>query len=376
MELDPNRLVSEIALLKERLDEVETLRGAIERGEVDAFVVGTAEENKRVLLLSGAYTRYRQLVEDMRQGAFTLSSSGEIVFANFAFAAMLGRSPLDLFRTSIVQHLAPDERDKAAALASPRPGAAAVETAMMRRDARIPVRLSLVSSSEEFITYIVTDLSDHAYADDAEATVEAIRNGHVDALVVGGEQVVMLDSAQRLFQIAVDRMQQGAAMISADRSIGYANDRFITMTGAPRARIHGSDITRYIDDADRSKLVKALEACTTSASQAEVRIARPNGSTLSVMVTLFSLADGRCMCLFADTTEHRRHLEADERNRKFLGMLAHEMRNMLGPVRNSVRLLKLAQLEPQCLEAVEMIERQNERMLRLVEDLGRINPRD
>src|SRR5260221_13334064 len=72
------------------LRESETLLTAIAAGEIDAFVVGSDDNNQRVLLLANAYQRYRQLVERMQQGAITLTTEGAILYANQRFSQMLG----------------------------------------------------------------------------------------------------------------------------------------------------------------------------------------------------------------------------------------------------------------------------------------------
>src|SRR5688572_984275 len=102
--VDAAALEREIALLRQQLQEAEELQHAITHGQVDAFVVGPSEDTKRVLMLSGAYARYRQLVEDMHQGAVTVSRGGEIMFANHAFAALLNLRPIDLFRVPLQQY--------------------------------------------------------------------------------------------------------------------------------------------------------------------------------------------------------------------------------------------------------------------------------
>ena len=73
--IDSLELEQQIETLREQLHEAEELRRAISHGEVDAFVVGPTEDSKRVLMLSGAYSRYRQLVEDMQQGAVTVTGT-------------------------------------------------------------------------------------------------------------------------------------------------------------------------------------------------------------------------------------------------------------------------------------------------------------
>ena len=62
--------------------------------------------------------------------------------------------------------------------------------------------------------------------------------------------------------------------------------------------------------------------------------------------------------------------EADRRKDEFLGMLSHELRNPLAPIRNAVYILQRA--DPggaQAARARDVIERQSEHLTRLVDDL-------
>jgi signal transduction histidine kinase len=62
--------------------------------------------------------------------------------------------------------------------------------------------------------------------------------------------------------------------------------------------------------------------------------------------------------------------EADRRKDEFLAILAHELRNPLGPVRNAAHYLKLRDLpDPELRRPIEMIERQVAQMARLIDDL-------
>jgi signal transduction histidine kinase len=62
--------------------------------------------------------------------------------------------------------------------------------------------------------------------------------------------------------------------------------------------------------------------------------------------------------------------EADRRKDEFLAILAHELRNPLGPVRNAAHYLRLRNLpDPDVQRSVEMIERQVGQMARLIDDL-------
>jgi signal transduction histidine kinase len=62
--------------------------------------------------------------------------------------------------------------------------------------------------------------------------------------------------------------------------------------------------------------------------------------------------------------------DADRKKDEFLGILSHELRNPLAPIRNSIYLLKHADpAGPQARRARDVIDRQTSHMTRLVDDL-------
>ncbi len=66
--------------------------------------------------------------------------------------------------------------------------------------------------------------------------------------------------------------------------------------------------------------------------------------------------------------------EGDRRKDEFLAILAHELRNPLAPIRNSVHILRAAKDDdPTIRNVTEMMERQVNQMVRLVDDLLEIS---
>lgn len=66
--------------------------------------------------------------------------------------------------------------------------------------------------------------------------------------------------------------------------------------------------------------------------------------------------------------------DADRRKDEFLATLAHELRNPLAPIRNSLHILRLKQREDASLQQIcEMMERQVAHLIRLVDDLMEVS---
>src|SRR6185312_7769406 len=62
--------------------------------------------------------------------------------------------------------------------------------------------------------------------------------------------------------------------------------------------------------------------------------------------------------------------EADRRKDEFLATLAHELRNPLAPIRNSLQILKMAWVDAATVQQTRaMMERQVHHLVRLVDEL-------
>jgi two-component system CheB/CheR fusion protein len=81
-------LITENEELKLRLAETEEALAAIRSGEVDAIMV-PGRGGEQVYSISSAETPYRTFVEEMNEGAVTLSAEGLIIYCNQKFAALV-----------------------------------------------------------------------------------------------------------------------------------------------------------------------------------------------------------------------------------------------------------------------------------------------
>ncbi len=93
MKQSHRQLVAENEALRAQLSEAQETLNAIHHGEVDALIV-LGEDGEQIFTLQGADYSYRILIEDMSEGALTLTAQGLILYANRRFAEMV-KMPLE-----------------------------------------------------------------------------------------------------------------------------------------------------------------------------------------------------------------------------------------------------------------------------------------
>jgi len=90
-----------------------------------------------------------------------------------------------------------------------------------------------------------------ARLEEAESTLEAIRSGAVDALVVrssNGDQVFTLRGADEPYRIFVEQMQEGAVTLDDSGTILYSNLAFANIVGEPLERVIGTQFDCFLPE--------------------------------------------------------------------------------------------------------------------------------
>ena len=148
-----------------RLQELEDTLRAIRRGEVDAVVVATPDGD-RVFTLQGADHPYRVMVEAINEGAATLTSHGQVLYANRRFAEMLGIGLENLIGSRLLDFVQSLECPTLDELLERALSAPQKEECLLRLpDGKfLPAYLSLSPMKDldlQAICVIATDLSEH-----------------------------------------------------------------------------------------------------------------------------------------------------------------------------------------------------------------------
>ena len=154
-------LSKEASDLHARLDEANEILRAIRAGEVDAVVV----QGNRLFTLNGGDEPYRVLIEEMNQGAVTLSSVGSILYCNRRFAELLKMPMERIVGFAFESFVMPSERVAfAALLETGRTGASSGEMSLGAGGAAaVPLQLALgplPPDSAAAICLVATDISE------------------------------------------------------------------------------------------------------------------------------------------------------------------------------------------------------------------------
>jgi len=127
---------------------------------------------------------------------------------------------------------------------------------------------------------------------EAEETLDAIRLGHVDAVVVGGpqgQQVYTLENADRPYRAIIEQMQEGAFTIQAEGVLLYCNQRFATLLGRQRESLIGKPIGHYFGRG-ASAFMALLAHAGEAGTGAEFSLVHDSGEMIPVTVSLIELA--------------------------------------------------------------------------------------
>jgi PAS domain S-box-containing protein len=153
----------------------------------------------------------------------------------------------------------------------------------------------------------------HTRLAETEATMKAIRTGDVDGIVVegpNGSRIFTLQSPEEPYRILAERMNEGAATLSADATILFCNQRLADMVGVPSERLLGSALHTILHADERVGLAELLLAALNQDVRAERRLLRSDGTILPVQLSLSRIPleeSGHGICMVAtDLSEQKR----------------------------------------------------------------------
>jgi len=185
-----------------------------------------------------------------------------------------------------------------------------------------PVPVGSFASVEEQIRLENKELRERLA--EAEETLNAIRNGEVDAILVDGtegEKIFSLVSAETPYRIIIEEMNEGAALLLCDGTILYANKRFSELLSVTLEKIIGGNFLLFFENSEEQELRQLLANGKEKTCGKEIRNSNKTGKISHHYFSFSPLPStvvGDVCVLASDITELKEKEDALQYARDFL----------------------------------------------------------
>lgn len=146
---------------------------------------------------------------------------------------------------------------------------------------------------------------------EANETIDAIRSGQVDALVVKNgddHQLYTLQSADQTYRVFIEKMKEGAVTLNEDGLILYSNSQFASMVNLPLPNVIGLSFESFIPEGEREEFTRLINEGWASDSKGELCLKNKDNDLVPFLLTLTSLEldEGKALSIIlTDLTLHK-----------------------------------------------------------------------
>jgi len=169
-----------------------------------------------------------------------------------------------------------------------------------------------------------------------EETLRAIRSGQVDALVVyapdGGDRIFTLQGAEHPYRVLVEAMNEGAATMTSDGLVLFANQHFARMLDIPLEKLIGSPLSAIVQPIDGSSLDTLMQRVQQEPQKMESdwRSGKDRQKVLPLCLSFSPVREGdfEGICVIATDLTEQRHREQElaQTNAALINEVAKRMR--------------------------------------------------
>jgi signal transduction histidine kinase len=165
---------------------------------------------------------------------------------------------------------------------------------------------------------------------EANETIEAIRTGQVDALMVegaNGHHLYTLKSADLTYRVFIERMTEGAVTLNRDGIIMYCNSQFASMVNLPISAVIGFPFEKFVSEPSRKRFNGTFRHCWDKDCKVEICLAsRKQDKPVLLSLAALELEEGVSLSIIVtDLTTLKLNQEKLEENNTQLAASNHAL---------------------------------------------------
>lgn len=216
----------------------------------------------------------------------------------------------------------------------------------------------------------------------ANLTVSLARTaeGRPDYFIAVVEEISRRKEAEEWVRTLADSIPHLCWMADAEGFITWYNRRWVDYTGRDYEQLRGRRWEPVLDPAVQPEVLERWLGCIATGNpfEMEFEIRGRDGDFHPFLTRAEPVRDerGRAVRWFGTGTDISAQKraeaalqEADRHKNEFLAMLAHELRNPLAPLSSGVQILRLSPDPEVQRQALSLMQRQLDQVVRLVDDL-------
>ena len=161
---------------------------------------------------------------------------------------------------------------------------------------------------------------------EATETIEAIRTGQIDALVVQGQeghQLYTLKTADQSYRVLIEKMAESVVTLEEHDTIVYCNSQFAELLQVPLSKIMGLPFAAFVTEADRPQYQLLFEKAWQLDTKGEI-ILQHNNITVPVQLSFARVDMDDLMSLSVIITDlsgtKKAQLELEQKNQMLFEM--------------------------------------------------------
>ena len=385
-ELNTTSQLSEIEILRQKLDEANDTIDAIRAGKVDAFIVKD-KEGHRIYTLKSADQTYRVFIEKMIEGAVTLNKKGIILYSNSRFASMIHISLSKIMGSYFQQYVSVESTAVFNTLVEKGwKEECKGEISLISDNGKvIPVLISLTTLELDegtALSLILTDLTSQKNIEkqlrEKNEQLEAAKlfteklNNELELRVK--ERTNELLASREHFKFLADTIPVIVWTAKPDGDFDYFNRQWYDYTGLTFEESKGNGWQSVLHPDDLQNVVNEWNRCALSGQpfKFEERMRNARGKYFSHISNAlpFKNSEGEIIAWFGVCTNIEDQKREMEKKDEFISMASHELKTPVTSLKAYTEILMM-NLKPQENEgAISMLRKMDKQIDKLTSLIG------